>query len=248
MKTISFALQKGGTGKTSISVSVAAELSKRGKTILVDADPQGNATGWIFGDLQYELADVLLEQCNVAQAVQKTEIENLYILPTAGSGGSLRNYSETKASAKPLVFKQLARTLVSMDFEYCVIDTSPSFNALEKACFIASDEIIAVMQIDVFSSDGFSTFTESLGALRKDFELPANKPLFNKLVFNSHDARIQHQEEILKQFYRLENYQKFIVPVDQSFKKAQVSKATIDQISGTKKETINVIKEIARSL
>ena len=48
MKTYTFAIQKGGTGKTSVSVSVAVELAKIGRTILIDADPQGNTTDWMY--------------------------------------------------------------------------------------------------------------------------------------------------------------------------------------------------------
>ena len=63
MKTYTFAIQKGGTGKTSVSVSVAVELAKFGRTILIDADPQGNTTDWMnLPSLQYELSDVLSDK------------------------------------------------------------------------------------------------------------------------------------------------------------------------------------------
>ena len=135
MKTITFGIQKGGTGKTSISISVASQLAIDGKkTIILDADPQGNATGWIIKELSHELADVLFNSCQVEEAIQKTSIENLFIMPTAGLGGDLRLYGETKASNKPYAIKQLLPKLEALGFEYCIIDTSPAFSPLEKAC------------------------------------------------------------------------------------------------------------------
>ena len=60
MKTITFALQKGGVGKTSMSVSVAAQLAKFGKkVIIIDSDPQGNSTSWLIEDLENEFSDIL---------------------------------------------------------------------------------------------------------------------------------------------------------------------------------------------
>ena len=97
MKTITFGIQKGGTGKTSISISVASQLAIDGKkTIILDADPQGNATGWIIKELSHELADVLFNSCQVEEAIQKTSIENLFIMPTAGLGGDLRLYASPR--------------------------------------------------------------------------------------------------------------------------------------------------------
>ena len=59
MRTYSFAIQKGGTGKTTVSVSVAVELARQGKkVVLIDGDPQGNSSSWLLDDLEYELADV----------------------------------------------------------------------------------------------------------------------------------------------------------------------------------------------
>ena len=87
MKIITVALQKGGVGKTSVAVSLAVELAKSGKTILIDADPQGNATTWLdIQTMQYEFADLLNGKCLLEQCVNKTSTNNLFIIPTAGIG------------------------------------------------------------------------------------------------------------------------------------------------------------------
>ena len=146
MKTITFAIQKGGTGKTSVSVSVAGDLALAGKkTLLIDADPQGNSSGWIYPEVEYEFADVLLGKANLEQAICKTHVENLYILPTAGIGGSLRDFSQTATGDKIFYVRNLLDEIENMGFEFTIIDTSPAFNLLEKMCLVASNEAIAVL-------------------------------------------------------------------------------------------------------
>ncbi|MBR6298434.1 MAG: AAA family ATPase, partial [Candidatus Gastranaerophilales bacterium] len=84
MKTIAFALQKGGTGKTSTAVSVATELAKKHKVVLIDADPQGNASAWYNNELTAELSDVLTNKAGIGEALISTGIKNLFMIPTAG--------------------------------------------------------------------------------------------------------------------------------------------------------------------
>ena len=121
MKTITFAIQKGGTGKTSVSVSIAGELALAGKkTLLVDADPQGNSTGWIFPEIEYEFADVILGKASLNQAIKQTAVENLFILPTAGLGGSLRDFSQTATGDKIYFVRNVLDEVEKLGFEYVI--------------------------------------------------------------------------------------------------------------------------------
>lgn len=255
MKTYTFAIQKGGTGKTSISVSVAVELAKYGRTILIDADPQGNATDWMnLPSLQYELSDVLSDKCSIKDVIQPTQVENLYIIPTAGIDGGLRTYQETTAQKEQFKIAQLKEELAKV-FDYAVIDTSPSFGALEESCFIASDEVINVLKLDRFSHDGLKTFKVNLDKMKKRYNncygvSVDGKPFLNKLILNENNNAIAQCRDLVAQYKTLEpnGYKIFIIPTDTSFRKAQTTSVPVQMLVGSKKETLDSITGIAEAL
>ena len=152
-KTVAFHLQKGGVGKTTISGTLACQSALDGKkTLIVDCDPQGNVSSWFLQSApKFELADVLQGKCFVADAIVKAPgIENLFILPTFGIGGSLKSYSETKLSEEPFVIQDLINQ-VAEDYDHIIMDLSPGLGMLERYALIASDEVITPMTSEVFS-------------------------------------------------------------------------------------------------
>ncbi|CAM4124570.1 ParA family protein [Treponema peruense] len=249
MKVTTINLQKGGTGKTTVAMSTAVELASKGKRVLtIDIDPQGNATSWILNDdieIQYELADVLMEKCSAEQAIVQTPIENLSIIPTASLGGSLRLYQKTLATEQPYAIRHLVKELKD-EFDYCIIDTAPAFGALEESCFLASDEALAVLNIDEFSKDGLIIFLENLNKMKKRYD--SDLPVINKLILNSRDLRLTQQDDIIKEIKESTDCELYIIPVDQAFKKAQSIHAPVQYLQGTKKETLNVISNIAEAV
>lgn len=250
MKTITMALQKGGTGKTSTAVTLAAELAKIGKTLLIDADPQGNATTWIAGNnIQYELADVLNGKQSAKDVLQTTCIKDLYIIPTAGLGGDLREYQKTKASGAPYAIADMLEPIAQY-FDYCIIDTSPNFDPLNESVFMASDEILTVLQFNEFSKDGFTIFTENLQDAKKRLHIPSNKALQTKIVLNAKDDRIKQQQDVLGTLQQLENngFTLFVIPVDQAFNKAQSMHVAIQSLTTTKKDTLQAIENLAKAV
>ena len=251
MKIITVALQKGGVGKTSTAVSLAVELAKIGKTIFIDADPQGNATTWLgIQTMTYEFADLLNGRCNLENCLIESNIKNLSVIPTAGLGGDLKEYSENKAGGNQGKIKKTLKE-VAKNYDYCVIDTSPSFGNFERSIFYATNEIIAVLQLDEFSKDGLQIFNDRLKTFINDnLDEDDPRPLFNKIVFNAKDDRIAQQSIILQQFKPLENhgYKLYVIPVDQAYRKAQSAHITIQEFSGTKKETLETLSELAKDL
>lgn len=247
MKTTTFALQKGGVGKTSISVSVAVSLAQTSKVLFIDADPQGNATTWLdINEMSLELADVLMKACTAKEAILETKVENLSIIPTASLGSSLRLYSKTHAMQQPFILRQILKELKT-EYNFIIIDTSPAFGALEESCLLASDEAITVLNIDEFSTDGLITFHQNIESMRERYD--TEKPRMNKIVLNGRDHRLSQQSDYITKLEKeLVDMKLYIVPVDQSFKKCQSIHYPIQSLSGTKEETLCVINSLAEAI
>ena len=248
MKTISVHLQKGGVGKTSISGNIAYLLSKKGRTVLVDADPQGNSSSWYNKDLfdpKYELADVLLGKCELKEALHKVR-DNLWLVPTFGLDGDLKMYAETQLSNEPFIFEDVTEALKQLGFEYVVFDLSPGIGRLEKAVLLASSEILVPMLADSFSLDGLEIFSNELTKLGKAYRRTISH---NKLIVNAIDQRkLLHGEIVSLIPAHLNTYQ---IPTDPAFSKAQASGKAIFELLHTeapKKATVQALEALARDL
>lgn len=218
-KTISFHLQKGGVGKTTISGTLACQSAIDGySTLLIDVDPQGNASSWFLDEAPpFELADVVQGRCYSADAiVPVTKIPNLYVLPTFGIGGSLKNYAETKLAEEPFVLQDLVYDL-SSKFERIILDLSPGLGRLERAALIASDEIISPMTPEVFSLDGLEIFIEELSKLQKNLR---SKVEHSRIIINAFDNRIKQHRDIFLAASK-GKFTVYKIPVDPLFRKAQ---------------------------
>jgi chromosome partitioning protein len=218
-KTISFHLQKGGDGKTTISGTLACQSAMNGfTTLLVDVDPQGNASSWFYdGDLQFELSDVLQGKCFITEAiVEIPTIPNLFMLPTFGIGGGLKQYAETKIADEPYVLQDLVHEL-SGSFERIILDLSPGLGKLERSALIASDEIITPMTPEVFSLDGLEIFIDELEKIKKNLRSPVRH---EKIIINSFDERIRQHKDIYEAAM-MGSFEVFKIPVDPVFRKSQ---------------------------
>lgn len=248
MKTIAFSLQKGGVGKTTLAVSTAAQLAKHGKTVLIDLDPQGSASAWLYtGSLKYEAADVLFGKASVKQALAKIDadrlfLDPLYILPTAGLSGDLRLFAETAAMQKPFCIRPDIKELAALGFVFCIIDLSPSFDALERAALLAADEVITPIMPDFLAVDGLQIFTANLDQLRKDFD--TSKPEYKALVCNAIDKRItQHTQNL--EAIRVTKLNVFELPTEPIFRRTQAQHLPVQALTGTKQETLTALEGIA---
>jgi cellulose biosynthesis protein BcsQ len=170
MKTIAFHIEKGGVGKTTTAVNMAFELSRYGKTLLVDADPQGNSTAWTIKEpMSHDLCEVLEGKATLADTVKAVR-PGLFVLPTFAIGGNLKNWSETDLHRKPKSFSRLLRDIEDSGVEFTVFDMSPGISLLEKSILAVVDEVVGVMRAESFSFDGLEIFEAELLKLREDFD------------------------------------------------------------------------------
>jgi len=248
MKTVAFSMQKGGSGKTSVSVSVAAELAKQGDTLLVDADPQGNATAWIGPDeISKELAGVLFEEYKVEAAIVKTQTPGLWLLPSAGQGGNLKKFIERGAADSPFCIQALADEASGLGFRYMVIDLSPAFGTFERCAVIAADEVVTPVTPEQFCLDGLRIFGENLADARK--KLRSGKPVYNKLVVTALNKSFKRHMGLFRMLKESVSWMKvYVIPQDQIFGNVQVLRQTVQATGAAKAETLEAIELLAKDL
>lgn len=245
MYTISMTIQKGGTGKTSLSVTFAAELAKHGKTVIIDADPQGTASSWFNPeDIEFDLADYFFKKATVQQVVAKTKVENLDIVPTFGVGGFLKSFSETQGVSNPYYFMDLRDDLEKMGYKYAIIDLSPAFGTFERNALIASDEAITPIIPDPNGIDGLQIFISRLQEAKQ--QMRTSKPEYKKIVINQYNKSIAQHVAYTNMITESlsANYSIFKVPVDQAFSKSRAANIPVQQFKDTKAETTETIKKI----
>ncbi len=249
MKSYAFSNQKGGTGKTSMSVTVAAELAKNHRVIFIDCDPQGNATNWLIGDidLHNELADYLIDKVALENITIKTPVKNLDLLPTAGLGGRLKLFADGGNAAKnPYCIADLLDEL-NNSYDYAILDLSPSFGFFERSILIACNEVITPIIPVSFSVDGLKIFSQNLLDAKK--AMRSERPIYQRIIVNAIDSRIeQHNTYIESLKNTLTNFNLYFVKVDQIFSKAQNHNMTIQEFSGAKKENLAEFQRIAKDL
>ncbi len=132
-----------------------------GRTILVDADPQGNSSAWFVGNREpkHELADVLLGNVAAEEAILSGPFD---LLISFGLAGQLKTYGENQLANEPFVFADLIEELSRLGYDHAVFDLSPGMGRLERAVLLGVDEVVTPMTPEHFSLDGIQIFDEEI--------------------------------------------------------------------------------------
>ena len=163
-KIISFSNQKGGVGKTSTCVNLSAAIALKGKrTLLIDIDPQGNATtglGLSKSELTHSVYNVLIDELPVKDAIHKTALENLDILPASiDLAGAEVELVYLKNREKRL---KTALESIANDYDFIMIDCPPSLGLLTINALSAAHSVIIPIQSEYYAMEGLSQLMNTI--------------------------------------------------------------------------------------
>ncbi len=172
-KIIAVTNQKGGVGKTTTSINVAYFLAKAGKkTLLVDFDPQGNATSGLGIDKQSlgaTMSEVVMRQIDLANIVLPTEYKNLSIAPATPH---LANTEVELAQAEGRFIRLREALQKATEYDYIIVDSPPSLSLLTVNGMVAANYVLLPVQAEFYALEGLGQLLESMKLIKKGLNPP----------------------------------------------------------------------------
>lgn len=211
-KTIAVVNQKGGVGKTTTAVNVSTILAKKGKKVLlIDADPQGNATSGLGIDKSAEKSvyDVIINDVDFDEAIIQSPVKNLFVCPSninlAGAEVELVPMMSRESKLKQKIEK------IENDFHYIIIDCPPSLGLLTLNAFTAANSLLIPIQCEYYALEGVGQLMNTINLVKKQL----NKNLYIEgVVLTMNDARTNLSNQVIqevKTFFK-DNVYKTIIP------------------------------------
>lgn len=211
-KIIAVANQKGGVGKTTTSVNMSTILAKKGKkTLLIDADPQGNATSGLGIDKQVEFSvyDVLINDVEMEETLQETNVKNLKVCPSninlAGAEVELVSMMSREHRLKERL------DIIKDKFDYIIIDCPPSLGLITLNSFTAADSVLIPIQCEYYALEGLGQLINTINLVKKHL----NKELqIEGALLTMYDMRTNLSNQVVKEVKRYfgENVYKTVIP------------------------------------
>jgi len=170
-EVIAIANQKGGVGKTTTAVNLAASLAIKGKKVLlIDIDPQSNATsgfGYSRSDYEYNIYHVLLDVKSILDVKLKTSIKTLDLVPSnIGLVGIEKEFYDKDLKGKELILKSKLAPVLDK-YDYIIIDTPPALGPITVNALSASDSIIIPIQCEFYALEGLAQLLNTVKLIKK---------------------------------------------------------------------------------
>ena len=199
-KIIAVANQKGGVGKTTTTVNLSTILAKRGKKVLlIDTDPQGNATSGLGVEKECEFStyDLLITDVHIENIVQETAIKNLRICPSninlAGAEVQLVSMMSREQRMKEKL------DLIKDYFDYIIIDCPPSLGLITLNAFTAADSVLIPVQCEYYALEGLGQLINTIELVKKHL----NKSLYIEgALLTMYDIRTNLSNQVVKEVKR----------------------------------------------
>ena len=196
-KIISVANQKGGVGKTTTTINLSTMLAKKGKKVLlIDANPQGNATSGVGAEkeVEYSTYDILVSDVEMVQALEKTIIKNLLVCPSninlAGAEVELVSMMSREQRLKEKLEE------IKDKFDYILIDCPPSLGLITLNAFTASDSVLIPVQCEYYALEGLGQLLNTVNLVKKHL----NKNLeVEGALLTMYDARTNLSNQVVKE-------------------------------------------------
>ena len=197
-KIVSIANQKGGVGKTTTSINLSTILAKKGKKVLmIDADPQGNASSGVGIDrdeIELSVYDILINDVQIEEIVKKTNIKNLDICPSninlAGAEVELVSVMSREHRLKEKL------DAIKDHYDFIIIDCPPSLGLITLNAFTASNSVLIPVQCEYYALEGLGQLLNTINLVKKHL----NKDIeIEGALLTMYDARTNLSNQVVKE-------------------------------------------------
>lgn len=251
MKVISIVNQKGGCAKTSTAVNISSVLAEIGyKTLLIDIDPQGNASSSLGIDIfnSPTIYNVLHDKVHINKVILETGIVNLFVVASNIVTARLEREMTKITDYEKILFNEFANNSKFKDsFDFVIIDCPPSLGALSTNSLVASDHCIIPVQPGTFALEGVSNLLDTINLIKEEYR----RPELLGIILTFFDARTTLSNKILNDLKQTGLSFETVIRVSQSIPKAQEKKLPVnifDDSSRGSKDYRNLTFEILEKL